>query len=390
MTALILTLVKVIVRKSMKILIDQNIPGVAETFAHHGNVTKVAGRTLHRQQLLDVQALIVRSVTSVNAALLEGTAIRFVGTTTIGTDHLDLPWLEHHGIRWASAPGCNADAAAQYTLAMMLLAGQRLGFKLTERSVGIIGRGNVGSRVLRLLAAYGVTHIKVCDPPLADAGDSGLCAPEDIHDCEIITLHVPLSHSGRYATIGLVGETFLSHLKAGTLLINTSRGKVTDGQALHNWLTSGRGHAALDVWPDEPDVDIGLLGATTVATPHVAGYSLDGKLRGTRMVYHQFCDWLETSPVNQEPFSDLTADTQLVSPGLTLDGAILAACPVNRDDRQMRELANLSALDRPASFDALRRNYPERRDFSGWQVPPGAPPALARTLQDLGFKGNRR
>jgi erythronate-4-phosphate dehydrogenase len=208
---------------------------------------------------------------------------------------------------------------------------------------------------------------------------------DDLMDCDIITFHIPLTRSGPYPTLGLAGEALFSRLQAGSLLVNTSRGKVTKTQALQGWLATGRGHAALDVWPGEPEVDVPLLEAATVATPHVAGYSLDGKLRGTQMVYRQFCEWLNASPVNPDLTSDLSVDNPLGNHGLIVDNAILAACPVERDDAQMRKLAAVIPENRAASFDALRREYPERRDFCGWRVPPEASRECARTLQALGF-----
>jgi len=367
-------------------LVDQNIPGISATFAHHGEIVEVDGRSLSRKQIGRAEALIVRSVTAVNAGLLEGTPVRFVGSTTIGTDHMDIPWLERQGIRWASAPGCNADSAAQYTLAMMVLAAQRLGFGLSSRAIGIVGHGNVGSRVHRMLKTCGAGRIKVCDPPLADAGHSGLCAMEELADCSIVSLHVPLTHCDPYPTVGLADETFLSCLPAGALLVNTSRGNVTEKLALQCWLASGRGRAALDVWPDEPSVDAALLEATTVATPHVAGYSLDGKLRGTQMIYMQFCKWLHTAPVGRDLLSNLGISARLNRRELTVDSAILAACPVMRDDGEMRKLTALAEDARRSRFDELRSNYPDRRDFCGWKVPQSAPEELSVILKALGFR----
>ncbi len=369
----------------MKILVDRNIPGVDETFARHGEVRNVDGRRLRKEHLLDARALIVRSVTTVDSGLLENTAVEFVGTATIGTDHMDIPWLEQQGIRWASAPGCNADSAAQYTLAMMLLASKRLAFHLTGCSIGIVGHGNVGSRIHRMLRTCGVRDIRVCDPPLTQAGYPDLCSMEDISGCDVISLHVPLTLSGPHATMGLVDDRFLARLQPGSLLVNTSRGKVTAGQSLRNWLISGRGHAALDVWPEEPNIDPGLLNATTVATPHVAGYSLDGKLRGAEMVYRQFCDWLGTEPMSPGLLSGLVFYSLPGKHCLTLEDAILTACPVERDDEQLRKLITINPEYQSVFFDELRQDYPERRDFTGWQLPAEAPEECATVLQALGF-----
>ena len=369
----------------MKIVVDQNIPGVDTTFSRHGEIVRVDGRLLQKHQLGQAKALIVRSVTPVNPDLLENTAIEFVGTTTIGTDHMDLAWLEQKGIHWASAPGCNADAAAQYTLSMMVLAGHRLGLRLKDLRVGIVGHGNVGSRVHRLLWAYGVKDIRACDPPLADDGQAGFCDTDEISTCNVISFHVPLTSSGPYATAGMVDDPYLSRLQSGTLLLNASRGKVVEGRSLYEWLRAGRGFAALDVWPGEPNIDPALLDAVTVATPHVAGHSLDGKLRGTEMIYGQFCKWLKTGQTNPGLVASLSLNPRPALPGSGLDDAILTACPVSRDDAQLRKLLAVEPQRRPAFFDALRREYPERRDFCGWEVPSNVPEELAKTLRSLGF-----
>jgi erythronate-4-phosphate dehydrogenase len=212
----------------MQIVIDQNIPGYEETFARHGEVLQVDGRKLTKQQLCDAKVLIVRSVTRVDAALLAGSPVRFVGTATIGTDHLDIPWLERHGIIWAGAPGCNADAAAQYTLAMMMLAGKRIGFELAACSIGVVGYGNVGSHLCRLLTAFGVRSLTVNDPLKASTGQCGLSSLDHIKQCDVVSFHVPLSTAGPFATEGMIDSGFLDCLKPHTLLVNTSRGRVTE------------------------------------------------------------------------------------------------------------------------------------------------------------------
>ena len=186
----------------------------------------------------------------------------------------------------------------------------------------------------------------------------------------------------------MVGQAFLDATRAGTLLVNTSRGRVTEAAALYRWLKSGRGHAALDVWPNEPGVDIGLLARTSVGTPHVAGYSLDGKLRGTQMIYDEFCSWLGVAPTTRDLLSGLTRDATLGKRDLDPDDAVLRACPVERDDAALRSLAADTADNRAMHFDKLRREYPERRDFAGWRIPADAPQAAADALRSLGFSGS--
>ncbi|MGH8033811.1 MAG: 4-phosphoerythronate dehydrogenase [Lysobacterales bacterium] len=370
---------------TMQIVIDQNIVGANETFAHHGQVLRVDGRKLHPEQLRKAKALIVRSVTRVDSTLLENSPVRFVGTTTIGTEHLDTAWLEQNGITWAGAPGCNADAAAQYTLAMMLLSGQKIGFELSRCKVGIVGYGNVGSRLCRLLRALGHSQLTLNDPPRADTGQPGLSELEHITRCDVISFHVPLSMFGKHATYGMIDEEFFSRLKPGALLVNTARGKLMNSRPLLEWLRSGRGFAALDVFPEEPGMDLELLDACTVATPHVAGYSLDGKISGTLMVYRQFCDWLNSKPAEHTLLRDLETHTFAPEQSSTLADAILTCCPVERDDENLRRIAGMEPGRRAAWFDILRRDYPPRRDFSGWIRPTDAPDSLAHILENLGF-----
>ena len=190
---------------------DRNIRAGGETFARHGEVLRLDGREIAPAHLRDAEALIVRSVTRVDQALLADSAVRFVGSTTIGTDHLDIGFLERAGISWASAPGCNADAAAQYTLCMLWLACERLGRRLAEQTVGIVGRGNVGSRVLTLLSSLGC-RVVANDPPLADTGVTGLAPLDEALACDIVSLHVPLTHGGPHPTWRLIGARQLAQM----------------------------------------------------------------------------------------------------------------------------------------------------------------------------------
>ena len=367
----------------MRIVIDRNIPGVDTTFAQHGDIEAVDGRSLDRQRLIHADALIIRSVTRVNAALLEDTAVQFVGTATIGTDHLDTSWLEQRGITWASAPGCNSDAAAQYTLAMIWLACERLERNPSDQSVGIIGRGNVGSRLQQLLAVLGISCL-ANDPPLADSGTSGLGSLDEALSQDIVCLHVPLTLHGPYPTFRMIDSMQLAKMHDFALLVNTARGDVLDGAALLSQLSIGRLHAALDVWPGEPQLEPVLLKATTVATPHVAGYSMDGKLNGTLMVYEAFCAWLDEPP-NPCVYPDgevLEMDLHAVKNPIS--SALQAACFVPRHDSAMRRLIDLAPNDRALMFDRLRRQYPSRRDFRAWQFH-GADKNATSTLHKLGF-----
>jgi erythronate-4-phosphate dehydrogenase len=370
----------------VKFIVDRNIRGAESGFGHHGELVMTEGRAIRREHLANADALIIRTATRVDEALLHGTPVGFVGTTSIGTDHLDIPWLVREGISWASAPGCNADSAAQYTLAMIWLACARQERKLEDLRVGIVGRGNVGSRVQRLLQALGV-HTVANDPPLADRGETGLVSLEEALEQDVVTLHVPLTADGPHPTHGLMSASRMARIPDGSLLVNTARGDVVDGEALLRELQSGRLAAALDVWPGEPLIGSELLAATIVATPHVAGYSSDGKLRGTRMVYERFCNWADLDP---QPEEDPPAGETSLTVGpdeCALSRALEAACFVSLHDRQMKALVPLTAEKRKHAFDELRRNYPQRRDFHAWSVE-CADATDTQLLEALGFSAN--
>jgi len=367
----------------VKIVVDQNIRGAQATFGAHADLVFMEGRAIGRDALLDTDVLIIRTTTKVGADLLRGTAVRFVGSTSIGTDHLDIDWLERTGIAWANAPGCNADSAAQYTLAMIWLACERLGRSLAGATAAVIGRGNVGSRVQKLLAALGARAV-ANDPPLADAGEPGLVALDEALAQDFVCLHVPLTDNGPYPTRRMVDREALGRMRDGALLVNTARGDVVDGGALLAELRGGRLHAALDVWPGEPRVDAGLLRATAVATPHVAGYSDDGKRQGTWIVYQAFCDWagLAAQPYPAPPGDPPSLRIETGRDALTQ--AFDAACFVRRHDSAMRRLADLSPERRAAQFDRMRRDYPPRRDFQAWKIL-GADLESGRLCHNLGF-----
>jgi erythronate-4-phosphate dehydrogenase len=367
----------------MNIIVDQNIRAAEATFGAHARLRFLDGRAIRNEHLRDAEALVVRTATRVDETLLRGTPVGFVGTTSIGTDHLDLGFLQRQGIAWANAPGCNADAAAQYTLAMAWLACERLGRSLAGRSAAIVGCGNVGSRVQALFRALGMPAV-ANDPPLAEAGRGDLVDLDEALAQDIVCLHVPLTRGGPYPTHRFIGREQLGRMRRGALLVNTARGDVVDGDALLAELRSGRMHAALDVWPGEPLLDAALLEGTTVATPHVAGYSDDGKRKGTLLVYAAFCAWAGFTPV-APPAPAADPPLLRIEPGENaLARAMDAACFVRWHDAAMRELTGLSLRRRAREFDRLRRDYPPRRDFRAWRIQ-CADLESARLCHNVGF-----
>ncbi|MCH8497559.1 MAG: 4-phosphoerythronate dehydrogenase [Marinobacter sp.] len=373
----------------MHIVADENIPLLDAFFGDLGRLTRLPGRALTPAQLRDADLLLVRSVTPVTADLLATAPVRFVGTATIGTDHVDTAWLQQQGITFASAPGCNAVSVVEYVLAVLSLYGGQRGLAdWRGLSVGIVGAGNVGGRLAQRLRAIGVTA-KCCDPPRAtQTGEAGFVSLEEALACDVISLHTPLTVTGPHATHHMLGEAELAALGNHQLLINSGRGAVVDNRALSARLRQPDAPwVALDVWEQEPAIDSELLGQVWLGTPHIAGYSLEGKSRGTAMLYEAVCRWLGRTPDRE--LADLLpspwfAQLQL-APEAPLQPCIdraIRLCYDPRDDHQ-RLLATLGLrpAERAAAFDALRRNYPVRREFASLTLAVAADPAWAA----LGF-----
>jgi len=365
------------------VVADQNIPLLEETFGAHASVRPLPGREISAADLKSADALVVRSVTRVDARLLSGSRIRFVGSATIGRDHLDTAWLESAGIHWCHAPGCNAQSAAEYTTGMILLALRRLGKPVADCTAGIIGRGNVGSRVMNLLTSLGVRCV-ANDPPLSDAGAPGLVSRSQALAQDIVCLHVPLTRTGPYPTFQMIDQAAMADMKRGVILLNAGRGDVIDGRALLECVTGKRVHACLDVWPDEPEIDRALLEVCTVATPHVAGYSAQGKSAGTSSVYAEFCRCFNLPPgpevIPQPPVSAM--NLELSDDPLT--DAVLTATCVERDDQLMRAELSPASPGTNRAFDRLRQTYPVRHEFRYWRAPVSSPRARSQ-LSAMGF-----
>lgn len=362
------------------------MPYAGDLFRRLGEVKAVSGRPIPAAELADADALMVRSVTKVNEALLSGTPIKFVGTATAGTDHVDEQWLQQAGIGFSAAPGCNAIAVVEYVFSSLMLLAERDGFDLRDRTVGIVGVGNVGSRLQARLEAWGVKTL-LCDPPRADRGDDGEFLPlEDlVRDADVLTFHTPLFKDGPYKSWHLADEEVISRLKPGTILINACRGPVVDNVALLRRLEAGQPLSViLDVWEPEPDLDVALLEKVDIGTAHIAGYTLEGKARGTTQVFEAFSDFIGKR-------QQVALDTLLPAPEFgritlhgPLDQSILKRLihlvyDVRRDDALLRKVAGI-----PGEFDKLRKNYLERREWSSLYVQCDDDQA-ATLLQKLGF-----
>lgn len=376
----------------MRIVADENIPYVREAFASLGEVATVPGRGLTRGALADAEVLLVRSVTKVGPDLLAGTAVRFVATATIGTDHVDTDYLRERGIGFASAPGSNANSVAEYVVAAVLVVARRLGWRLAGRSIGVVGVGHVGSLVVERCRALGLQVLQN-DPPRFDASGDPVFRPlSELFGCDIITLHVPLTRDGPYPTFHLADEALFRSLRPGVVFLNTSRGAVHETGALSAALRESRLSAAvLDVWEGEPNISTELLEQVALGTPHIAGYSFDGKVRGTEMIYEAACEFLGVEPTWQPalppaPLAHVSVNAAGREDEEVLRETVLRAYPIEEDDRDLRKLCDLPGAERPGYFDSLRKNYPVRREFPNTTVQLKGNYHLENKLTGLGFR----
>jgi erythronate-4-phosphate dehydrogenase len=359
----------------MLIVADENIPLLTDFFQGAGEIRRLPGRSIDRAAVADADVLLVRSVTKVTRDMLVGSQVKFVGTCTIGTDHLDLDYFNQAGIHWSSAPGCNARGVVDYVLSSLMTLADLDNARLEQRRYGVVGAGQVGGRLVTALKGLG-WDVRVCDPlRTPDAGESFVSLDEIIAECDVISLHTPLTHSGPAPTWHLFDAERLARLRPGTWLINAARGPVIDNLALRDLLTRRDDvQAVLDVWEHEPSVDWALADLCVLATPHIAGYSLDGRQRGTEQIYQAFCAWLG-QPATLS-LADLLPASWLA--GLELHGsadpawALAMVCRAvydpRRDDADFRRSLDEDDGAQRANFDALRKHYPPRREIDGLKV----------------------
>jgi len=367
-----------------RIVVDENVPMAQEAFGTLGFVELVPGRSIPPSLLREADALVVRSITKVDAALLEGSRIRAVGTCTIGTDHLDKAWLEARHIAWSAAPGCNARSVGEHVLAS-LCHFHRLGRLDISKplTVGIVGLGNTGSALAGIARSLGWI-VLACDPPRAAREGSEGFQPlaSLVEACDVLSFHVPLDRGGEHPTVRLAGLAELMRLKPGATLVNAARGPVLDPADLAA-LRAARPDLciALDVFDPEPAFPSEMTAVADLLSPHVAGYSLEGKIEGTRRIR----DWLGglwgeaaweggAVPHLRMPWPESSED-----PWEMLARLVLAVHDPSADDEAMRGLSSLSATERGLGFDRLRKEYPVRREWRGihWQ---GVPSALPETV----------
>jgi erythronate-4-phosphate dehydrogenase len=347
----------------MKILADANIPFVRDCFSSIGEVEVVPGREIASKIIANADVLLVRSITRVDSVLLAGSSVRFIGTATIGFDHIDTNFLLRNNIGFASAPGSNANSAAEYVVAALLSVAQKHKIGLEGSSIGIVGVGNVGSKVEKKVKALGM-KVYLNDPPLKrQTGDAKYLPLEKLFGCDFITLHTPLTFDGIDKTFHLADERFFKLLKPG-------------------------------VWENEPNIDIELLRIVDLSTPHIAGYSLDGKVAGMIMIYRAVCEHFgleakyDAGDLLPEPdVGELKVDPETDQEQDIIHQIIQQVYAINTDDFNTREIAMVPEGERAKFFDDLRKNYLVRREFQNTEIVFERPcESLAAKLGGIGFK----
>jgi erythronate-4-phosphate dehydrogenase len=376
----------------MIIAVDESLPFWREAFSDLGEVRPFRGRKPRPEEIRLSDALIVRSVTQVDAALLEGSPVKFVAGASAGTDNVDREYLEARGIGFSYSAGCNADSVAEYILTALHVAAARRGWDLKSKLLAVIGVGHVGSRVAKKAAALGM-NVLLCDPPLRIAtGDSCYLSFDEVLEADILTFHVPLVREGPYATWHMVDRDVLSRLTPKQFLLNSARGAVFDSRELKSALREGRIEGAvLDVWEGEPSVDFSLLELLDIGTPHIAGGALDGKIRAAAMAREALCGffgiWARWDP------GPLYPSSRTLRPGVGTDGqdavlsVLLQAFDILGYDSALRSLRSASSEQAAADFDRLRSNGLARAEFRHFTVELSERDAeLRRVLSALGFE----
>ena len=372
----------------MKIVADDKIPFLKGALEPYAEVIYIPGKQIDREILKDCDALLIRTRTKCTADLLDGTNVRFIGTATIGFDHIDTHYCNKNKIIWTNAPGCNSSSVQQYIAAALLKVSSENSFNLQGKTLGIVGVGNVGSKVEKFARTIGM-NVLLCDPPRAR-----LEGKKNFHslnallsESDIVTLHVPLNVVGEDCTYHLFNDERFKKIRRGTWFFNSSRGEVAETNALKQVLDSGNlGGAVLDVWENEPDIDTELMEQAFIATPHIAGYSTDGKANGTAMVVNSLSKYFNLSLENWYPgnvplpaFPSISIDCKGKSEEEIFREIVLHTYNIDEDNERLR----LS----PSDFEKLRGDYPLRREFTSYSVRlKDGSEEVRQMLETLGFK----
>lgn len=380
----------------MKIICAETVLLGQTAFDNAGKTVVIPDREINRNDLLDADALIVRSKTRVNRELLHDTPVQFVGTATAGSDHIDAAYLERYGIYWCASPGCNANSVSEYVVAALLTLRARHSFDLAGKTIGVIGCGNVGRRVVQKCEALGMNALRN-DPPLAARSNDPDFLPLEtvLAEADVVTLHVPLVKEKPWPTHNMANYCFFEQLKPGAIFINAARGGATDYDAL---LAAKEGGAVsrmvIDVWSPEPAFHTDVLKRADLASPHIAGHSYEGKLNGTIACYNELCNFFEIrktwdieASLPEPGIPSIEVDCTEREDDDVLHEIVRQVYDIETDDQLLRDAAVHNEIKRARNFDALRATYRIRREFMNTQVVArNASESLRRKIKNLGFQ----
>ena len=370
----------------LRIIADDKIPFLNGVLEPYAKIAYLPGNMITRSAIGDADALLVRTRTHCDSVLLKDSPVKFIATATIGFDHIDTAYCQSQNIHWENAPGCNSSSVQQYIASALIQLAKFHKSALKGRTIGIVGVGNVGSKVEKIARAFGM-KVLLNDPPRERKEGSSHFAPLDelLSLADIITLHVPLNTAGQDKTQHLFNETTIGKMKPGAYLLNTSRGEVIETKALLNALTEGKiASAVLDVWENEPNIDLQLMKKVHIATPHIAGYSADGKAKGTAMIVQALSRQFNLPLTDWFPPGIPQPDR----PVIFIDGkgknseeirmeAISYTYDIMADDQRLRTS--------PVTFELQRGHYPVRREFPAYAL--HVKNTGASTLQTLKLMG---
>jgi erythronate-4-phosphate dehydrogenase len=372
----------------MKIIIDDKIPYIQGALEPFAEVVYLPGNKTTAAVVKDADAIITRTRTKCNQSLLEGSSVKIIATATIGYDHIDTEYCDRVGIKWTNAPGCNAKSVEQYIASAIMVMAEKKGWTLAGKTIGIVGVGNVGAKVAAIAEIFGM-RVLLNDPPRARMeGDKGFVGLEKIlAESDIITVHVPLNLEGIDATYHLADEILFSRMSRNPLFINSCRGEVVKTEAIKNAIRTGQiSGAVVDCWENEPNLDLELLDLVDLATPHIAGYSRDGKAKGTEMSVNAVSRFLginlknwKASKVEKPDNSEILIDGTDKTSQQIISEAILATYDIREDDARLR--ANIT------TFEKQRGDYPVRREFPAYTIAGKfSNPKVIDKLKKMGFK----
>lgn len=370
-----------------RIIVDDKIPFLTGVLEPYANIKYMPGNQIKRDSISNADALLIRTRTKCNQSLLKGTSVKFIATATIGYDHIDTKYCNEQKILWANAPGCNSSSVQQYLVAALLTLAEKNNFSLSDKTIGIVGVGNVGSKVYAAAKLLGL-NVKLNDPPRAKIERSSgfVSLDEIVQTSDIITLHVPLNKEDPYKTFHLFDKELLGKMKKNSWLINSSRGEVVETSALKTALISGKLQGAvLDVWENEPNIDTELLRLVDISTPHIAGYSADGKANGTAQVVRSLSNYFGFPLGNfypnrlPPPFNPtIFVDAGLKTSEHVFKEVVFHTYPIIEDHQKLQQS--------PEFFEQQRSQNNWRREFPAYtvQISNGCMDEW-KVLHDLGF-----